>query len=96
QGVRPDGVYFEHGAPRGPGSANAFVLFDAGVPADEYLQQINAYIRDQGNHGHGDDLQVFVMPETLHQVRVEIWPRANLSIEQRAELKTQVEQFIRA
>ncbi|EQB0392829.1 baseplate J/gp47 family protein [Pseudomonas aeruginosa] len=96
QGVRPDGVYFEHGAPRGPGSANAFVLFDAGVPADEYLQKINAYIRDQGNHGHGDDLHVFVMPETLHQVRVEIWPRANLSIEQRTELKTQVEQFIRA
>ncbi|HCF5145949.1 TPA: baseplate J/gp47 family protein [Pseudomonas aeruginosa] len=96
QGVRPDGVYFEHGAPRGPGSANAFVLFDAGVPADEYLEQINAYIRDEGNHGHGDDLQVFVMPETLHKVRVEIWPRANLTAEQRAELKTNVEQFIRA
>lgn len=95
-GVRLDGVYFEHGAPRGPGSANAYVLFEAGVPADEYLAQINAYIREGGNHGHGDDLLVRVMPETLHTVLVNVWPRANLSTEQRDQLKTQIEQFIRA
>ena len=53
-GVRPDGVYFLHGAPRGPGSANAYVLFDADVPAAAFLAQINAHIRDGGNHGHGD------------------------------------------
>lgn len=96
QGVRPDGVYFEHGAPRGPGSANAFVLFDAGVPAGEFLERINRYIRDQGNHGHGDDLQVFVMPETLHSLSIDIWPRPNLSPEQREELTLGVELFIRA
>ncbi|MFL6968466.1 baseplate J/gp47 family protein [Pseudomonas alvandae] len=95
-GVRLDGVYFEHGAPRGPGSANAYVLFEAGVPADEYLAQINAYIREGGNHGHGDDLLVRVMPETLHTLQLSVWPRANLSAEQRAELQAQVEQFIRA
>lgn len=95
-GVRLDGVYFEHGAPRGPGSANAFVLFEAGVPADEYLQQINAYIREGGNHGHGDDLLVMVMPETLHAIRLNLWPRPNLSAEQRTQLQAQVAQFIRA
>lgn len=95
-GVRLDGVYFEHGAPRGPGSANAFVLFEAGVPADEYLQQINAYIREGGNHGHGDDLLVMVMPETLHTISLSLWPRANLSTEQRTQLQEQVAQFIRA
>ena len=95
-GVRPDGVYFEHCAPRGPGSANAYVLFDAGVPADEYLQRINAHIRDDGHHGHGDDMLVFVMPETLHTLEVKLWPRANLTQEQRAQLAAQVEQFIRA
>ena len=95
-GVRPDGVYFEHGAPRGPGSANAYVLFDAGVPADEYLARINAHIRDDGHHGHGDDMLVFVMPETLHALEVKLWPRANLTQEQRAQLAAQVEQFIRA
>jgi len=95
-GVRLDGVYFEHGAPRGPGSANAFVLFEAGVPADEYLAKINAFIREGGNHGHGDDLLVMVMPETQHAISLTLWPLANLTNEQRIQLKAQVEQFIRA
>lgn len=95
-GVHPNGVYFEHGAPRGPGSANAYVLFEAGVPAYEYLQKINAHIRDGGNHGHGDDLLVYVIPETLHSIEVKVWPRANLTQEQRRQLATHVEQFIRA
>lgn len=95
-GVRSDGVYFEHGAPRGPGSANAYVLFEADVPGDPYLAQINAYIRDQGNHGHGDDLLAMVMPETQHAISVAIWPRSTLTTEQRATLKDEVELFIRA
>ncbi len=95
-GVRPDGVYFEHDAPRGPGSANAFVLFEADVPAAPYLEQINAHIRDQGNHGHGDDLLVMVMPETLHTVQLEIWPRSTLTIEQRENLKDNAALFVRA
>ena len=95
-GVQPDGVYFEHGAPRGPGSANAFVLFEAGVPAAEYLVQINSKIRDEGNHGHGDDLLVMVMPETQANIAVDIWPRSTLTEVQRAALKTDVELFIRA
>lgn len=95
-GVRPDGVYFEHGAPRGPGSANAFVLFDAGVPAEAFLAEINAHIRDQGNHGHGDDLLVMVMPETFHALAVQLWPRSTLTAEQRDKLEADVDQFIRA
>jgi uncharacterized phage protein gp47/JayE len=95
-GVRPDGVYFEHGAPRGPGSANAFVLFDAGVPADSYLEQINAHIRDQGNHGHGDDLLAMVMPEVLQDLEVKVWPRLNLNTEQISTLEKEIELFVRA
>lgn len=95
-GVRPDGVYFEHGAPRGPGSANAYVLFDAGVPAASYLEQINAHIRDQGNHGHGDDLLAMVMPELPYSIELDLWPRANLDVEKLDTLKTDVELFIRA
>ncbi|WP_339531546.1 baseplate J/gp47 family protein [Pseudomonas mucidolens] len=95
-GVRPDGVYFLHGAPRGPGSANAYVLFDADVPAATYLEQINAHIRDQGNHGHGDDLVVLVMPETQHALRVTLWPRPVLSAEQRTKLQAEAVLFIRA
>nr|WP_186352906.1 baseplate J/gp47 family protein [Pseudomonas koreensis] len=95
-GVRPDGVYFEHGAPRGPGSANAYVLFDAGVPAATYLEQINSHIRDQGNHGHGDDLLAMVMPEVPVSVIMSLWLQPNLSTEQINTLKSEVELFIRA
>jgi len=95
-GVRPDGVYFLHGAPRGPGSANAYVLFEADVPAATYLEQINAHIRDQGNHGHGDDLLVMEMPETLHAIQLDVWPRSTLTSEQRQTLLTNIELFVRA
>lgn len=96
QGVEPDGVYFEHNAPRGPGSANAFVLFEAGSPASSYLESINTYIRDQGNHGHGDDLLVMEMPATQHTVRVSIWPRAQVGAERQEALLNDIELFIRA
>lgn len=95
-GVSPDGVYFEHGAPRGPGSANAYVLFEAGVPAETYLEQINAHIREAGNHGHGDDLLVMAMPETLHDISLTIWPRSTLTTAQRETLRDEVELFVRA
>ena len=95
-GVSANGVFFEHGAPRGPGSANAYVLFDADVPADIYLQQINAKVMNEGNHGHGDDLLVMVMPETQHDVSLQVWPVANLTLAQRADLKTDIGLFIRA
>ncbi|WP_419737406.1 baseplate J/gp47 family protein [Pseudomonas sp. COR18] len=95
-GVRPDGIYFEHGAPRGPGSANAYVLFEAGVPADSYLEQINAHIRDDGNHGHGDDLVAMVMPTTDVGFSVYLWPKANTSAARLKELKAEIELFVRA
>ncbi|MEZ7176018.1 baseplate J/gp47 family protein [Pseudomonas mosselii] len=95
-GVRPDGVYFLHGAPRGPGSANAYVLFDAGVPAESYLEQINAHVRDGGNHGHGDDLLVLVMPETQHAITLTIWPRPNLPANRLQALQDGIPLFIRA
>ncbi|AZD95330.1 MULTISPECIES: baseplate J/gp47 family protein [Pseudomonas] len=95
-GVRPDGVYFEHGAPRGPGSANAYVLFDAGVPADSYLQEINAHIRDLGNHGHGDDLLAMIMPETPASIHLSLWPRPNMTTDQVQQLEAEVTLFVRA
>ena len=95
-GVRPDGVYFLHGAPRGPGSANAYVLFDADAPADTYLEQINAHIRDQGNHGHGDDLMVMVMPQTQHAIKLTVWSRAVMDNEKRDNLRSDVALFVRA
>lgn len=95
-GVQADGVYFEHGAPRGPGTANAYVLFENDSPADAYLEQINAHVRDEGNHGHGDDLLVMQMPETQHLVRVTVWPTAAVGSERWDALKADIALFIRA
>lgn len=95
-GVQADGVYFEHGAPRGPGTANAYVLFENDSPADTYLEQINAHVRDEGNHGHGDDLLVMQMPETQHQVRVTVWPTTAVGSVGWNTLKADIALFIRA
>jgi uncharacterized phage protein gp47/JayE len=95
-GVSANGVYFEHGAPRGPGSANAYVLFQADVPADSYLVQINTRIMDEGNHGHGDDLLVMVMPETFHSVELKVWPKSNQTAQGLADLKANIALFVRA
>ncbi|SQF93843.1 Uncharacterized homolog of phage Mu protein gp47 [Paucimonas lemoignei] len=95
-GVSANGVYFEHGAPRGPGSANAYVLFQADVPADSYLVQINTRIMDEGNHGHGDDLLVMVMPETFHGVELKVWPKSNQTEQGLADLKANIALFVRA
>ncbi|MCK5905578.1 MAG: baseplate J/gp47 family protein, partial [Gammaproteobacteria bacterium] len=65
QGISVDDIYFQHDAPRGPGTANAYILFDADAPAGEYLEKINSYINEQDNHGFGDDLQCFVMSTYL-------------------------------
>lgn len=61
-GIQPDFVWFEHDAPRGPGSANAYVMIDSGQPSQSFVDGINAYILNQGHHGHGDDMLCFPMP----------------------------------
>jgi len=72
------------------------VLFEADSPADTFLAEINSYIRDQGNHGHGDDLLVLEMPATLHAVSVTVWPKAEVGAERHAALKADIELYIRA
>ncbi|BAP41291.1 putative uncharacterized protein [Pseudomonas sp. StFLB209] len=75
--------------------ANAFVLFDQGVPAASYIEQMNAQVTIEGNHGHGDDLLVQVMPETQHDISLQIWPRLTLNADERQALLASVEQFVR-
>lgn len=53
-------------------------------------------MRDEGNHGHGDDLLVMVMPETRHDIALTVWPRANLTTKRREALQQGIAQFIRA
>ncbi|HIF9546409.1 TPA: baseplate J/gp47 family protein [Photobacterium damselae] len=93
-GIDNDNVYFEHNAPRGPGTANAFILLDTGEPAPEMLEDLNDYVRNQGQHGHGDDLVVMAMPGTDLDITCRIWPQVSLTKDERSELLEQIKLFI--
>lgn len=83
-------VFFQHNAPRGPGTANAYILMDVGQPSPQLLADIESHVMTDGNHGHGDDLRIFAMPETNHNLIVTITPVLNLSVEEKAELSAGV------
>lgn len=95
-GINDDNVYFQHNAPRGPGTANALILLDTGEPSAEMLADLNTYIKNNGQHGHGDDLQVMAMPETQHAIVCHLWPKNALTLDERNQLQASVENFIRA
>lgn len=89
-------VFFEHDAPRGPGTANAFILMDVGQPSSELLADIESHVMVDGNHGHGDDLRVFAMPQTFHNLTVTITPVANLTAEEKDQLANAVQDAVGA
>ncbi|WGL39650.1 hypothetical protein P05B_000010 [Aeromonas phage P05B] len=95
-GIRADHIFFEHDAPRGPGTANAFILLEVGTTPASLIEKLNDYVNNQGNHGHGDDLQVMAMPETEHSLHLELWPVENLAAEQRLALVKEVKMLIQA
>jgi hypothetical protein len=95
-GIGAEDVFFEHGAPRGPGTANAHILFDVNAPANQYLQDIHDYIYEQGYHGHGDDLQLFSMAEQAVDITLDIFLFPNLTDARRSELESQIPLFIGA
>jgi len=95
-GIRADHIFFEHDAPRGPGTANALILLEVGATPASLIEKLNDYVNNQGNHGHGDDLQVMAMPETEHSLHLELWPVENLAAEQRLALVNEVKMLIQA
>ena len=95
-GIRADHIFFEHEAPRGPGTANAYILLEVGATPASLIDQLNDYVGRQGNHGHGDDLFVLSIPETQHSLTLALWPQPNLTAEQKAALKTGAENLVKA
>ncbi len=93
-GFSIDRIFFNHNIPRGPGSADAFILFDSGTTPTEYLQVANDFI-SAGNHGHGDDLLVKAVPETTYDIGVTVTFLDTLSNTVKASLLAEIEQFIR-
>lgn len=94
-GVKTDQIYIEHGAPRGAGSANAYILLDSGVPSEPFLDAINKAVVEDGYRGLGDDMVAMALPEKLMDLSFEILPVANLKETEKAILLSDVEQYIR-
>ncbi len=95
-GIRTDLIYFEHDAPRGPATANAYLFMEVGSTPSQLIKQLNDYVMKEGNHGHGDDLLCLVMPETQHQVQATIKAIPNLSQARQDKLAVDVENMVRA
>lgn len=96
-GLSIDRIYFEHNAPRGAGTANAYLLLDTGVASQPFIDAVNHYINGLGHHGHGDDMQCFPMPETRHDLEVVVYVKnsANFSTDELTSLADGVENLIR-
>jgi uncharacterized phage protein gp47/JayE len=94
-GIRTDYLFFEHDGPRGPGTANCFIMLGTGAPPQEFVDNINVYVRDSGNHGHGDDMVCYPMPETQHDLGITVYPIPNLTEEEEAALLQDVEDRVR-
>jgi len=95
-GVSTDMIWFEHEAPRGAGTANAYVLFELDAPSNSYISTINRMISSEGYHGHGDNLQAFVMPETNHSLVATVYLPTTLMQSEKDLILTGVEQSINA
>lgn len=95
-GVHIDAIWFEHNAPRGPGTANAFILFDFSATVTQFLININLYITDQGNHGHGDDLIVYQMPEQAKILTATVYVDKFLTAAQKTAIHDKAVLFINA
>lgn len=94
-GIAVDEIFFEHTAPRGPGSANALILFDGATPAADYFEAINHHIIESGNHGFGDDLQAFPLYTQPIDIHANYKTKLGLSEFQLSTLQTNIEAFIR-
>lgn len=93
-GIRPDYIFFEHGAPRGAGTANAYILVESGAPDVAFVDTLNQHIRS-GYHGHGDDLVCFAIPTQSISLTVNCFVRAETTQTERDFMRDLVEQLIR-
>lgn len=94
-GLDTDNVYFEHDAPRGPGTANAYILLATGEPSVELLADLNDYVMAQGYHGHGDDVLILAMPGIPTAIGLTVFPHRYLLPAEVSAMLSDIENFIR-
>lgn len=93
--IRVDYIFFEKDAPRGPGTANAHIMTESGVPPQELVEAINSYIQTSGNHGHGDDLQCFAITTMPIVLQVRVYPPLGMDAKRAETLRLGVENRVR-
>lgn len=96
-GLSVDRIYFKHDAPRGPGTANVYLLLDTGIISKPFIDKVNQHVQTDGFHGHGDDVICYAMPETQHALTCKLYfsPSDNLTAGRKAEIVKQAENMIR-
>lgn len=94
--VPPANVFFQHDAPRGPGTANAYILFPLAIPQASVLARVNKHIREDGHHGHGDDVIVFEMPRLPVAVTATVFINNEVIELERERMRAEITQAIRA
>lgn len=96
-GISVDRIYFKHDAPRGAGTANVYLLLDTGIASQPFIDTVNRYVRDDGNHGHGDDVLCFPMPETQHTITCTVYFHKDLGLtdSRKQDIVQNVEAMIR-
>ena len=95
-GIDIDQVFFTKEAPRGPGTADAYILWPTGEPAAALLSSIQDHIMVDGNHGHGDDMQVLAMPALPQTITADAQFYSTVQLSEKSQLLIDIEQFIRA
>ena len=94
-GISTDYIWFEHGAPRGEGSANAYIMIDSGCPSQAFVDTINTYITDNGHHGHGDDMLCMPMPSNPVDLTVTVYYADYLTDDEQTQLQDDITNRIR-
>ncbi|ELZ0585401.1 TPA: baseplate J/gp47 family protein [Yersinia enterocolitica] len=95
-GLSTDRIFFLHDAPRGPGTANVYLLLDSGIASQPFIDTVNDYVMSQGNHGHGDDVLCLPLPEVIYDLTVtlHLFATSNLNDEQAAVLLANIRNLI--
>ncbi|AJJ60250.1 hypothetical protein DN756_04645 [Yersinia pseudotuberculosis] len=95
-GLTTDRIFFLHDAPRGPGTANVYLLLDSGIASQPFIDTVNEYVMTQGNHGHGDDVLCLPLPEVIYDlvVTLHLFESSNLDDEQTDALLANVRNVI--
>ena len=88
--LNPKFMFFESNAPRGPGTANIYLMTQNGIISKDEVDAINAHIRDEGNHGNGDDVCCFALPSLPIDLKFTLDFFSNIQNKQKVEIINEV------